>query len=640
MPYENVPDDKIDEMDACVEKVMSEGKDKEAAIAICYASIVEGKAMPAPVLDWSPASETIVYMGDTVKAVDMEDGGVKVGGYLVRFGSADDPDVSAYRDYFTPSTDFDIDLPGKSTVYFQHGLDANLKRRKFERATLTQDDFGIWAETILRERDDYEKFLIEMAREGKLAWSSGTASHLVERKSVGDAHEILRWPLGLDASLTHTPAEPRNNVLPLKSLLESEETEPVQEPEAVGETAETEAAAEPEIEEEVNHDGGIDMEITEEKFTEMMSAAVSQGVAEALKSLPADNTKAGGVVVTKDESDQDWRDAGEFLMAVKNVAFYPGKEDPRLRALKATGASEGVPADGGYLVNKQFAGGILDRVYQTGEILSRVSQDPVMGNNMTYHAVDETSRADGSQWGGVTAYWVAEGGTITASKGKFRDIDLKLQKIAALSYATDELLSDVGALASWLGRVVPEVLRTKVEASLYRGDGLGKPLGLINSPCVVSPLREDANYIKLSDVLAMYKRRWPGGRYVWLIHQDAFPQLLQLQATGLTNLFLPYGAIANVPYNTLLGLPVIESEHCSSLGTYGDFALVDLSQYQTIVNGGIKADSSIHVAFTTDEMAYRWTYRIAGAPTWNSALTPMNGSNTMSPFVVLSAASV
>jgi HK97 family phage major capsid protein len=67
--------------------------------------------------------------------------------------------------------------------------------------------------------------------------------------------------------------------------------------------------------------------------------------------------------------------------------------------------------------------------------------------------------------------------------------------------------------------------------------------------------------------------------------------------------------------------------------------LASLSQYQTITNGGIQAASSMHVLFTTDEMAFRFIYRVDGAPLWHSALTPFKGSATQSPFVVLSSAS-
>ena len=47
-------------------------------------------------------------------------------------------------------------------------------------------------------------------------------------------------------------------------------------------------------------------------------------------------------------------------------------------------------------------------------------------NSMLYNAVDESSRADGSRWGGIQGYWMAEGGTITASSSDFRQVELSL----------------------------------------------------------------------------------------------------------------------------------------------------------------------------------------------------------------------
>ena len=155
------------------------------------------------------AAKTLITFGGELKAL----GGGKFGGYLVRFSSPADPDLTG--DYFTPETDFDMAFPGKSSVYFNHGLDAKMQRRKLGAAELRQDEIGIWAETILQERDEYERYIAQMAVSGKMGWSSGTASHLVERKGTG---QITKWPLGLDASLTHTPAEPRNMVMPLKSF--------------------------------------------------------------------------------------------------------------------------------------------------------------------------------------------------------------------------------------------------------------------------------------------------------------------------------------------------------------------------------------------------------------------------------------
>ncbi|CAK0775123.1 hypothetical protein CCP3SC1AL1_770010 [Gammaproteobacteria bacterium] len=355
---------------------------------------------------------------------------------------------------------------------------------------------------------------------------------------------------------------------------------------------------------------------------------------------------APGVSVTMDEGDQKFASAGEFFMAVKNAALYPGAEDVRLRSRKnkeskATGLSEGVPADGGYLLAPQVSSKILDRMYSTGEILSRIPIDPITGNSnaMDYNGIDESSRVAGSRWGGVLGYWVAEGGTITKSKPAFRQIELKLKDVAALCYATNDQLQDTANLESWLMRVCPEELRFQVEDAIYEGDGVGKPLGIMNSPCLVSALRVDASKVQLADINTLWARRWGGVKdYVWFINQDVTPQLDAMTA-ATAPVYLPPGGLSAAPYGTLKGRPVIEVEYAATMGTTGDIMLASMSQYQAIDRGGVQSASSIHVQFVTNETAFRFVYRFHGAPTWGSALTPFKGSNTQSPFVVLTSAS-
>jgi HK97 family phage major capsid protein len=349
---------------------------------------------------------------------------------------------------------------------------------------------------------------------------------------------------------------------------------------------------------------------------------------------------ARGVQVVTDEADQPFASAGEFFQAVKSAAVRPAREDTRLRSLKnATGMSEGVPADGGYLIPKEYASGILERMYATGEILSRIAKDPVTGNSMSYNAVDESSRVAGSQYGGVVGYWLNEAGQITGSKPKFRQFDLKLKKVGALAYATDEQISDTGMLESWIGRTVPNVLRFMAEDAIYEGDGVGKPLGIMNSPCLVSVTRDTGSRIMAADIAAMWARRWAGvSDYVWLINQDAVGQLDLMTIGSYWPAFSPAGGLSGQPYNTLKGKPVIEVEYAASLNTTGDIMLASLSQYQAITKGDVATATSIHVAFTTDEQAFRFIYRIDGEPSWDTALTPLHGSNTQSPFVVLGSA--
>jgi HK97 family phage major capsid protein len=257
---------------------------------------------------------------------------------------------------------------------------------------------------------------------------------------------------------------------------------------------------------------------------------------------------------------------------------------------------------------------------------------------MTFNAIDETSRVVGSRWGGVTGYWLNEAGTKTASKPTFRQVELKLWKVAALCVATDELLEDAGALAAWLQQTVPLELKFKVEDAIVNGDGVGKPLGIMNSGALRTiSSRVDAAEIDAVDIGNMWAARAPEyNDYVWLVNPRAFPQLLNL-SIGNQPVFLGAGGMSGLPYNQLLGRPMFETEYNAALGTVGDIILMSPSAYPMIEkSGGVQSASSIHVYFTTDETAFRFVYRVGGAPSWYTTRTEKDATTT-SPFVVLSA---
>lgn len=157
------------------------------------------------------SADMLIVNGGAIKSL----GDNKYGGYLVRFGDKDATDLTG--DFFTAETDFDINGEKATAIYYDHGLDPVLKRRKIGAGTLKQDGVGVWLEFQLQRRDEYEEAIAEYAAQGKFGLSSGTAPHLVERVKEGKAHRITMWPLGLDASITPTPAEPRTSVMPLKS---------------------------------------------------------------------------------------------------------------------------------------------------------------------------------------------------------------------------------------------------------------------------------------------------------------------------------------------------------------------------------------------------------------------------------------
>jgi HK97 family phage major capsid protein len=310
--------------------------------------------------------------------------------------------------------------------------------------------------------------------------------------------------------------------------------------------------------------------------------------------------------------------------------------DKRLLPYKAAaGANENTPSQGGFLVPPQIASGIMEKMYNTGTLLNLFTRTPVQGNSMTYNIVDETSRADGSRNGGITGYWLAEAASKTSSKPAFRQLELKLKKVAALVYATDELLEDASAMESWIMKTVPNELRFMVEDAIINGTGAGMPLGILPSAPLVSVTRNDAAEVDADDVLTMWSRRYAGyNDYVWLGNQQIFAQLAQLAVANVP-VFLPAGGLSGLPYNVLLGRPYYDVEYLPTLGEAGDIILVSPSAYPMIEKaGGIQSASSIHLNFLTDETAFRFVYRCDGAPSWRTTLTGNDGI-TYSPFVAL-----
>ena len=167
--------------------------------------------------------EPLIAIGNTVKAL----GDGHVGGHLILFGDADNTDLEG--EYFTPETYFGAKDGDGADVMIQHGKPfksgdpiLNEQFRQYANRTLStmktqRDALGIWAETVLNMADEYERLVYELCQRGVFKWSSGTASHTVQREPDG---KITRW-LIVEGSLTPTPAEPRmltSRVMPLKDF--------------------------------------------------------------------------------------------------------------------------------------------------------------------------------------------------------------------------------------------------------------------------------------------------------------------------------------------------------------------------------------------------------------------------------------
>ena len=345
--------------------------------------------------------------------------------------------------------------------------------------------------------------------------------------------------------------------------------------------------------------------------------------------------------------ERHFANLGQQLASIVNYSRGGGGVMPDPRLIRAPiGAGEVDPSGGGFLVQTDFSNVVLTRLYELGDVAKRVDKLPgLTGNSIKIPAIDETSRANGSRYGGVLGYWVAEGAAPTATGLKVRQIELDLKKVGAIYYASDELLADTNLFGAIATRAFAEEITFQTEDAYWEGTGAGQPLGIMNAPCKITVSAEKGQATKTivyENILNMWSRMWSRsrGNAAWFINQDVEPQLYALsQAIGTAGVpvYLPPNGISGNPYGVLFGRPVIPIEYASTLGTEGDIVLADFSQYVAVDKGGVQAASSMHVQFLTDQMAFRLMYRVDGEPWWASVLTPFKGTATKSPFISLAS---
>ena len=393
---------------------------------------------------------------------------------------------------------------------------------------------------------------------------------------------------------------------------------------------------------------------TVEEINKMVQTLERQERVQNFLETPQRHTVESGKKTTyevgEDRSKKDkFNSFGEQMAAIMRAGLPGGNVDPRLFNA-ATGANETVPSDGGFLVQTDFSSEILKQVFETSVIASRVRRIPISGNanSIKINGLDETSRATGSRYGGIRGYWADEAEEKTASKPKFRKIELSLKKLVGLCYATDELLEDASALEGVIRQGFVSEFGFLLDDAIINGTGAGQPLGVMNAGCLVSVAKEtgqDADTLVFENIVKMYSRLFATSRQnaVWLINQNVEPQLFQMSmsvGTGGVPVYMPAGGISGQPYSTLFGRPVLPIEQCQTLGDKGDIILADLPQgYILAEKGGMKSDMSIHVRFIYDESVFRFVMRVDGQPVRAAALTPFKGSDTQSHFVTLNARS-
>jgi len=349
------------------------------------------------------------------------------------------------------------------------------------------------------------------------------------------------------------------------------------------------------------------------------------------------DANAGG----NNAAEKPYASLGEMLM---DVAGTKNNNALALERLVKAGLNTETGADGNFLVQEDFIGSLLKQADYESQIFSRTNQLQLQGNTANIPGVDETDRADGQRFGGIKFDWIREGSKGNFTAPKFDNLDLKLSKLMGLVSITDEMLEDSVLLNSWIQSAFPAEMAFTLDQAVYDGDGTGKPLGFMKSGALVVVPKEAgqaAETVVYRNVVKMWARLSAKRMMnaVWYITQQVLEQLPLMNldvGTGGAPVFLPAGQASVEPFSTLFGRPIVPIEQATTLGAEGDIVLADMTDYVTVLRGGIKTAQSIHVDFDKALTSFRFIRRVNGAPYTRKAIkSRAKAAFTTSPYITL-----
>jgi HK97 family phage major capsid protein len=178
-------------------------------------------------------------------------------------------------------------------------------------------------------------------------------------------------------------------------------------------------------------------------FEAWKNAVHSASAASVSRAAKADPSRVYGGHEREDDAPGGW---GRWLQAVRSAANGDHTAIMKEQAKRgASGMNETVPSAGGFGVEKQIAGEILDVVYGQGTVASLCRRIPIStGGGLKIPASDSSSRADGSR--PMNGKWLEEAATITASTPKLKQLTFDLKTVGILVPVTMQLLEDSVAL--------------------------------------------------------------------------------------------------------------------------------------------------------------------------------------------------
>lgn len=323
----------------------------------------------------------------------------------------------------------------------------------------------------------------------------------------------------------------------------------------------------------------------------------------------------------------EFRNFGEFVQAVV-------ERRPNLRAMTmADGTSAGI------LVPDQFSSMFLKIAPEAAIVRPRATVIPAGSPPDGKLPIPALSQGTAGVYSGVTFQWTAEGGAKPETSATLDLIELEPKEISGHVVVTDKLLRNAPACTGLIEGLFQDAKIGAEDYAFLRGNGVGKPLGLLNSPGRKNVARASAGDITYADILNMLAGQNPDdlGSCIWIANQSTLVKLMQIKDSGNNNIFWGgYGSpISGAMPQSLAGRELRFTGRTPTLGNAGDLMLVNLKYYLIKDGSGPFLGMSDQVYFLSNKTVIKFFWNVDGQLWTRTPLTLEDGTTTVSPVVVL-----
>lgn len=308
--------------------------------------------------------------------------------------------------------------------------------------------------------------------------------------------------------------------------------------------------------------------------------------------------------------------------------------------------AESTGATGGFLVPAEFRARLMALMATQSIIQPRATVQRMNRRTLTIPVLNqEGAVSESASWfGGIRGYWKDEAAQFTETTPAFKDFTLTAHKHTALTYSSEEMLADSAvALEDYLlgDKGFTGYFAWKMDYVFFRGDGVGKPEGILESNCLISTggatgntSRAALNDITYEDLAAMLQRALPTANLIWVASQSTMAELLTMNGPSGNPSYLWGNATSGIP-NTLLGRPIYFTDKLPALGSTGDILLVDPSYYIIGDRQALTIDMSTENRFEFEQATWRASIRLDGKMWLEAPITYAGDASQVSPAVAL-----